>query len=97
MALNSVVIDTNVIVSGIAYPGSNPGRLLAAWRAQRLNLVVSHFIVDEVARVLPGLAKSGLTKAEARDLGCDTGGVTQGTVPFCHTVRDRGAVNVGRI
>jgi len=63
-----VVIDTNVIVSGIAYPESIPGKILAAWRSGRLQLVVSHFIVDEIARVLPRLSKAGLTLEEAQDL-----------------------------
>ena len=27
-----VVLDTNVLVSGLAYPGSVPGRIVTAWR-----------------------------------------------------------------
>jgi predicted nucleic acid-binding protein len=27
-----VVVDTNVLLSGIAYPASIPGKILAAWR-----------------------------------------------------------------
>ena len=26
------VLDTNVLVSGLAYPGSVPGRIVTAWR-----------------------------------------------------------------
>ncbi len=27
-----VVLDTNVVVSGLTYPGSIPGRIISAWR-----------------------------------------------------------------
>ena len=64
----AVVLDTNVIVSGIAYPASTPGKLIGAWRAGRLRLVVSRFMVDEIARVLPRLSKAALTAGQARDL-----------------------------
>jgi predicted nucleic acid-binding protein len=32
MAGLAVVLDTNVLLSGLAYPASVPGRLIAAWR-----------------------------------------------------------------
>jgi predicted nucleic acid-binding protein len=32
----AVVLDTNVLLSGLAYPASVPGRLLAAWRSGAL-------------------------------------------------------------
>jgi predicted nucleic acid-binding protein len=32
MAGLGVVLDTNVLLSGLAYPASVPGRLIAAWR-----------------------------------------------------------------
>ncbi len=50
-----VVLDTNVLVSGIAYPGSVPGRIVAAWRQGGLDVVLSRYILDELARVLPRL------------------------------------------
>ena len=68
MAIVSAVLDTNVIVSGLAYPNSVPGRLLASWRSGRLRLCTSRFIVDEVARVLPRLTRANLTSTEARVL-----------------------------
>jgi len=64
----TVVLDTNVIVSGIAYPESIPGKLLQAWRSGHIQLVVSRFIVDEIARVLPRMKRTTLTAKEARDL-----------------------------
>ncbi len=50
-----MVLDTNVLVSGIAYPGSVPGRIIAAWRQGGLDVVLSRYILDELARVLPRL------------------------------------------
>ncbi len=50
-----VVLDTNVLVSGIAFPGGVPGRIVAAWRQGGLDVVLSRYILDELARVLPRL------------------------------------------
>jgi putative PIN family toxin of toxin-antitoxin system len=55
MASLRVVLDTNVLVSGLAYPGSIPGQIVAAWRQGAIEVVVSRYILDEVARVLPRL------------------------------------------
>lgn len=50
-----VVLDTNVLLSGIAYPASVPGKLIAAWRHGALDVVLSSYILDELRRVLPKL------------------------------------------
>lgn len=50
-----VVLDTNVLVSGLAYPGSVPGQIVAAWRQGSLDVVLSRYLLDELARVLPRL------------------------------------------
>lgn len=50
-----VVLDTNVLVSGAAYPFSIPGRILNAWREGALEVILSQYILDELARVLPRL------------------------------------------
>jgi putative PIN family toxin of toxin-antitoxin system len=63
-----VVLDTNVLVSGLAYPGSIPGRIVGAWRHGALDVVLSHYILDEVARILPWLSRAKLSPAEIRDL-----------------------------
>ena len=55
MASLRVVLDTNVLVSGLAYPGSIPGKIVAAWRQGVIDVVISRYILDEVARVLPRL------------------------------------------
>lgn len=64
-----VVLDTNVLLSGLAYPGSLPGRIVAAWRHGSVNVVLSTFILDELRRVLPRLfARHGLSGREIDDL-----------------------------
>ncbi|MCF3636106.1 putative toxin-antitoxin system toxin component, PIN family [Komagataeibacter intermedius] len=63
-----VVLDTNVLVSGLAYPGSVPGRIVSAWRQGALDVALSHYILDEMVRVLPRLSRITLTASEIRDL-----------------------------
>ena len=63
-----IVLDTNVLVSGLAYPGSIPGRIVAAWRQGGFELVLSRHILDEMVRVLPRLSRVHMTPAEIRDL-----------------------------
>jgi putative PIN family toxin of toxin-antitoxin system len=55
MAAISVVLDTNVLLSGIAYPASIPGKIISAWRNGGINLILSRYILDELQRVLPRL------------------------------------------
>jgi hypothetical protein len=50
-----VVLDTHVLLSGLAYPGSIPGRLIAAWRHGALDVVLSDPILEELGRTLPKL------------------------------------------
>lgn len=45
-----VVIDTNVLVSGVFF-GGLPGRILEAWKDEELTLVVSPAILEEYSRV----------------------------------------------
>ncbi len=63
-----VVLDTDVLVSGLVYPNSIPGRIVGAWRYGGLEVALSHYILDEMARVLPRLSEITLTPAEIRDL-----------------------------
>lgn len=63
-----VVLDTNVLVSGLAYPGSVPGRIVAAWRQGGLEVALSRYILDELVRVLPRLPRIRMTSVEIRDL-----------------------------
>jgi putative PIN family toxin of toxin-antitoxin system len=68
MAGVRVVLDTNVLVSGLAYPASIPGCILGAWRRGGVEIVLSRYILDEMVRVLPRLKRIKLTPAEIRDL-----------------------------
>lgn len=69
MATLRIVLDTNVLLSGIAYPASIPGKIIAAWRHGSIELVLSEYILDELRRVLPRLAhRHQLTAAEIDDL-----------------------------
>lgn len=63
-----VVLDTNVLVSGLAYPSSIPGRIVALWHQGALEVVLSRYILDETARVLPRLHRIKLKPVDIRDL-----------------------------
>lgn len=45
-----VILDTNVLMSGIFF-GGVPGRIINAWSARRLTLVLSPAILEEYRRV----------------------------------------------
>ena len=61
------VLDTNVLLSGIAYPASVPGRLITAWKHGALEVVLSEYILDELRRVLPKLAHPHCLSADEID------------------------------
>jgi len=68
MAQISVVLDTNVLLSGIAYPNSIPGKIIAAWRNGGVEVVLSHYILGELHRVLPKLNhRLGWSEQEIQD------------------------------
>ena len=47
-----VILDTNVLVSGLMFPKSVPGRAVAAWREGRFELVLPLAQLQEIGRVL---------------------------------------------
>lgn len=48
-----VVLDTNVILSGLMHPGGTPGRIMHAWiEESRFDLVTSLYQLAEIGRVL---------------------------------------------
>lgn len=47
-----VILDTNVLVSGLMFPKSIPGRAVAAWREGRFDLVLPLAQLEEIGRVL---------------------------------------------
>lgn len=63
-----VILDTNILVSGLAYPASIPGQILGVWRQGGLDVILSRYILDEMVRVLPRLPRISLSSAEIRDL-----------------------------
>jgi putative PIN family toxin of toxin-antitoxin system len=92
MAGLRVVLDTNVLVSGLAYPGSVPGRILSAWRQGGLDVVLSRYILDEMVRVMPRLARVSLNSTEIRDLADTfmfTADMVEPTIELEETLRDK--------
>lgn len=64
-----VVLDTNVVIAGLAYPAGPPGRIVAAWRRGGLEVVASPWILLECERALPRLKRyTSLSAADIRDL-----------------------------
>ena len=64
-----LVLDTNVVVAGLAYPSGPPGKIVAAWRSGTLQIVLSQWILTECERVLPRLGRfTTLSAGDIRDL-----------------------------
>ena len=63
-----VVLDTNVIVSGIAYPTSIPGRIVGGWKQGTISVILARYILDEAARSLPRILRGRLSPDEIREL-----------------------------
>ncbi len=47
-----IILDTNVLLSGLAAPDGTPGRIMAAWNEARFDVAMSTYQLDEIARVL---------------------------------------------
>jgi putative PIN family toxin of toxin-antitoxin system len=66
-----VVVDTNVLVSGLINPHGLPRQLLDVWAAERLELLTSAELIDEAVRVLHRSrirSKYGVTSERISDL-----------------------------
>ena len=63
-----VVLDTNVLLSGLACPTSIPGHIVAAWKMGAVDVVLSRYILDEAARSLPRMPRVRLSQDEIRNL-----------------------------
>jgi putative PIN family toxin of toxin-antitoxin system len=63
-----VVLDTNVLVSGVAYSKGIPGSILEAWLGGGLDVVLSDYIQEEAIRILPKFPALAMSKEELRDL-----------------------------
>lgn len=70
-----LVLDTNVLVSGLLFQGGPPSRLVKAWRSGAFDLVLSDFVIDELTRTWAHLAPR--LRASPNDLAdfIDTMGV----------------------
>jgi putative PIN family toxin of toxin-antitoxin system len=62
-----VVLDANVLVSGLAYAKGTPGQIVGAWMNGGLAVVLSHYILDEMVRVLPKVPANRRTAREIRE------------------------------
>ena len=68
MASLKVVLDTHVILSGIAYPASIPGKIVRAWWAGSIEVFLSRYILDELQHVMPKLHdRHGFNDQETED------------------------------
>ena len=63
-----VVLDTNVLVSGLAYPSSVPGTIVSIFLSGGLDVVLSQYILDETLRVLPRIKIVKRSAQEIRDI-----------------------------
>lgn len=63
-----VVLDTNILISGIARRGGTPGRMVEAWLQGKFDLIVSEPLIEELSRALryPKVRKL-LLKAQVSD------------------------------
>lgn len=52
MALSRIVLDTNVLISGVGYPASISGNILRLCQIGAVDLVLSDYILDGFSRVL---------------------------------------------
>lgn len=50
--MRRAVLDTNVLASAVAHPRGTPGLIVAAWERTAFELVVSEYILTELAVVL---------------------------------------------
>ncbi len=81
MADIRVVLDANVLVSGLAYPSGIPGQIVNAWLSGGLSVVLSHYILEETVRVLPRVPANRRTQHEIRDLADSFLALAQIVVP----------------
>ena len=63
-----IVLDTNVLVSGLARPESKPGQILQACKEGSVGLILSRYILDEMVRVLPRIVREEMSSTKIRDL-----------------------------
>lgn len=50
--MNRVLLDSNVLISGVLSPGGTPAAILDAWEAGDFDVVVSPILLEELTAVL---------------------------------------------
>ena len=63
-----IVPDTNVLISGFAYPNGVLGKIISAWRHKKIKFTISYYILDEFERVMTKLKDKPFTNEEIREL-----------------------------
>ena len=68
--MKKVVLDTNVLVSGIIKKEGPPGKILKVWRQGLFSLIISPSIIEEINRVLgeKEFSKRGITDNDIKEL-----------------------------
>ena len=68
--MKKVVLDTNVLASGLIKKDGPPGKILKAWRKGLFSLVISPNIIEEINRVLreKEFSKRGITDDDVKSL-----------------------------
>lgn len=61
-----IVLDTTVLISALAFPGSTPDQILYRIRRGETELFISPFILSELDRVLRGTFRFTKKEAEVR-------------------------------
>ena len=61
-----IVLDTNVLISALAFPGSKPDQILYRIRRREVDLFVSPFILSELFGILRDKFHLSKSEAEAR-------------------------------
>src|SRR5574341_1884913 len=64
-----VVLDTNVLISALAFPASKPDQIVQHVRRGELQVFISPFILSELDRVLRQKFRFGKREAQARVSG----------------------------
>lgn len=64
-----VVLDTNVVISGLLVPGGPPGKIIDLWTENRITVVLSQALIEEYLDVLlrPKFKRIG-TLVERQDI-----------------------------
>ena len=89
MTASRVVLDTNVLVSALAFRTGNPAALRTAWQAERIRPLASQETASELIRVLT-YPKFQLTDIEREDLLAEY-------LPWCESITVPGDIVVPKV